>query len=155
MEVNEARAVVLGSGFLSLQPKKRNEELFEIYNRCPELVIPFGYVALGGEYADTPDTVRRLRDSGARGLKAICPMKDYDDEFFPIYETAQELGMPIVFHTGTVKRRKVDRETARKLDISSKRMRPINIERACESAESFHGEVGRQLQRFQTIGLRD
>lgn len=50
---------------------------------------------------DGPDAVDRWRGEGFRGLKLIDPGAPYDDErFFPLYERAEKLGMPILFHTG-------------------------------------------------------
>ena len=46
-----------------------------------------------------------MKDKGFVGLKAIRPAHPYDDErYFPFYERAEKLNMPIVFHTGVVSR---------------------------------------------------
>jgi predicted TIM-barrel fold metal-dependent hydrolase len=52
------------------------------------------------------DDVARLRDlaaAGARGLKLHPSLQAFvpnDGAFYPLYETARELALPIVFHTG-------------------------------------------------------
>jgi predicted TIM-barrel fold metal-dependent hydrolase len=113
-----------------------NEAVAEAIQRHPDVFIGLGYVALG---SDSPRKVSQLHRLGFRGLKMICPRKDYDDKsYYPIYAKAEELRMPILFHTGVVARMDVwsrERgwtETAavdyRGLDISSKRMRPICLD---------------------------
>jgi predicted TIM-barrel fold metal-dependent hydrolase len=50
-----------------------------------------------------PDNLARLKDRGFFGLKAISPPLPYDhDSYFPLYEKAAELRMPVLFHTGVI-----------------------------------------------------
>lgn len=47
---------------------------------------------------------RAVRELGCRGLKLYPPYQYYypsDSIMYPVYEVAQELGIPVVFHTGT------------------------------------------------------
>ena len=68
------------------------------HQRFPELVVPMAQVWLDQH---GPDDIAALRERGFRGLKITTPSKDYDDEYyFPLYERAESLGMPILFHTG-------------------------------------------------------
>jgi predicted TIM-barrel fold metal-dependent hydrolase len=68
------------------------------YQRFPELVVPMAQVLLDQH---GPDDIAALREHGFRGLKITTPGKDYDHEdYFPLYERAESLGMPILFHTG-------------------------------------------------------
>lgn len=100
-----------------------NDEVEEASRKYPELIIPFGYIGLGR--GDKAKTVEDLHQRGFKGLKFICPKKDYDDpEYFPIYERAEALKMPALFHTGIVGRSEDDRGK----DISSRRMRPVNLD---------------------------
>jgi len=70
----------------------------EMVRRYPGRFVGLGYVRLDGE---GPEQVTRLKDMGFGGLKMIRVEKNYDDEsYFPVYERAEELGMPILFHTG-------------------------------------------------------
>ena len=53
--------------------------------------------------ADTPDQINRLRDLGFVGLKPYKQLQPYNHEkYYPLYERAQELGMPVLFHTGLI-----------------------------------------------------
>jgi hypothetical protein len=71
--------------------------LLELAHDFPGKVVPFGYLHL----AQGPTWVERQRERGFTGLKAHTPPRPWDDDtFFPIYQRAAELGMPILFHTG-------------------------------------------------------
>ncbi|AGK98484.1 amidohydrolase family protein [Clostridium pasteurianum] len=48
-----------------------------------------------------PDHIKKFKQLGFRGLKLICPKKNYDDEaYFPLYDEAEKQGMVCLFHTG-------------------------------------------------------
>ena len=88
----------------------------------PDFFIPFYYFRLGEE---APTAVRDAARAGFRGLKFICPTADYDDpSYFPVYEQAEALRLPCLFHLGIVARPQhvVVREGY------SKRMRPICLD---------------------------
>ena len=70
----------------------------QAWRAFPELVIPLAQVMLDEHDADQ---ISRLHERGFRGLKVTMPARDYDDRaYYPAYERAEELGMPILFHTG-------------------------------------------------------
>ncbi len=77
--------------------KDNDEVVLELARSFPGKVVPFGYLHLG----QGPDWVDRQKERGFAGLKAHTPPRPWDDDsFFPVYERAQALGMPVVFHTG-------------------------------------------------------
>ena len=79
-------------------PGRGNEIVRDAIRRHAPLFLGMAMLALD---ATTPDDVRRLKDDGFTGLKLIRPRHAYDDPaYWPIYETAQRLCMPILFHTG-------------------------------------------------------
>ncbi|MHC5034061.1 MAG: amidohydrolase family protein [Planctomycetota bacterium] len=95
---------------------RRQAELY------PELCIPFARVNLG---EDGPSTVDGLRRVGFEGLCVWAPPAPYDDEaFFPLYEAAEALGMPIVFHTGYMPAAPLDRANR----VRSANMRPVYLD---------------------------
>ena len=72
------------------------------------------------------DIVDRYYSKGFKGLKAIEPKRPYDeDDYMRYYERAEDLGMPILFHTGVVARG----STQEREDVSSGCMRPIQLDR--------------------------
>jgi uncharacterized protein len=114
----------------------KNADVADAIQKYPDIVIGMGYVNLG---KDGPKKVKQLHKRGFRGLKMIVPASDYDDKaYYPIYAKAEELRMPILFHTGVVARFDVWAKEKgwadmagidfRKLDISSERMRPMKLD---------------------------
>jgi len=76
----------------------RNEEVLKLSQRYPGYIVPFYHLDLDKE---GPEEVERAREKGFVGLKLIGPDKPYAHEsYFPIYERAQALNMPALFHTG-------------------------------------------------------
>jgi len=137
-----------------------NDAVAEALQKYPDDVVGFGYVALGR--GDGPGTVRKLHRQGFRALKVICPKKDYDDKsLYPVYAKAEELRMPILFHTGVVARMDVWakqegwEDTAaldfRHMDISSNRMRPICLDAV---ARAFP-DLNLIMAHFCSLGRRD
>ncbi|HUW55787.1 MAG TPA: amidohydrolase family protein [Planctomycetota bacterium] len=87
----------------------------------------FAYIDLG---RDRPDKVDEMKDRGFTGLKFIKPKHAYDHgSFFPVYERAEALGMPGLFHLGIVAARPADRDK----DVSSARMRAIMLDPLCRA----------------------
>ncbi len=75
------------------------EEILEVAKEYRGFFIPFGYL----DFRKPPEIVEELHSRGFIGLKAILPPKPYDDfSYFPYYERAEKLKMPILFHTGTI-----------------------------------------------------
>ena len=110
------------NGLGSLYDELGNEEVEQAFLKYPHLIIGFGHLRLG---KDSVEKINELYEAGFRGLKVINPTKNYDDkEFYPYYAQAKKQGMPILFHTGMVKRTAKDKFH----DISSERMRPIYLD---------------------------
>ena len=72
------------------------KEILEVAKKYPGFFIPFGFL----DFRKGPEVVDELHSKGFVGLKAIRPPKPYDDpSYFPYYERAEKLNMPILFHT--------------------------------------------------------
>ncbi len=99
-----------------------NEMALEQSERYPDSFVPFALVRLG---LDGPSEVTRLSEMGFRGLRVMAPPAPYDDErFFPVYEAAQALDLPILFHTGILPPTPLDRA----FDVRADRSRPIHLD---------------------------
>jgi len=99
-----------------------NDELLAESEEYPDLFIPFAFLRLG---VDGPAEVQDLRSLGFRGLRVWAPPAPYDaEEFYPVYEAAEALQMPMLFHTGFLPVTPLDRA----LDIRSHRMRPVYLD---------------------------
>ncbi|MCF6177511.1 MAG: amidohydrolase family protein [Victivallaceae bacterium] len=90
-----------------------NEEMVKIIAEYAEMIMVFGHIDLGSDLntqktdfipkIDQPDKIDRLKEQGFAGLKLTAPQYAYDDEiYFPLYERAEALAMPILFHTGNL-----------------------------------------------------
>lgn len=77
-----------------------HEDSIKHANRHPDLFIP---TAMIDPETTTPGRLGELRDMGYRGLKMIGVRRDYDcEDYFPVYETAQKFGWPILLHMGVI-----------------------------------------------------
>ncbi|MBQ9774942.1 MAG: amidohydrolase family protein [Lentisphaeria bacterium] len=73
------------------------EEVCAAVKAHPGRVYAFGHL----DFSKTPDEVDRLKDLGFIGLKPYKPDTHWNDEkFYPYYARAEELNMPVLFHTG-------------------------------------------------------
>ncbi|MBI4028476.1 MAG: amidohydrolase family protein [Verrucomicrobia bacterium] len=115
------RAVVCNGGARFDQPD--NDDVLAAHQRCPKFIIPFAFIVPGEDRAERVD---EFHARGFRGLKLQNPRVNYDDRAaYPIYERAQALGMPILFHTGIGGRFPRDAE----FDVDNERHRPIRLDR--------------------------
>jgi predicted TIM-barrel fold metal-dependent hydrolase len=87
---------VTGRGFMG------NEWLAGLGARFPGVLMGFGSVDPHREGA--ADEMRRCAELGLKGLKFHPTMQRFDPgdgRFYPLWETAQDLGLICLFHTGT------------------------------------------------------
>ena len=99
-----------------------NDEVKQAFNLYPDMIVGFGFIRLG---IDTWHLVDELYEQGFRGLKTISPRKNYSDkEYYSIYKRAEELNMPILFHTGI----KIFNPLDVKHDVACERMQPIFLD---------------------------
>jgi uncharacterized protein len=77
-----------------------NEDLVPLLREHGDIIVGMGALDMS-ERPSHPDLVDRLRELGFQGLKVIASRHPYNHEiYFPLYERAEALGMPILFHTG-------------------------------------------------------
>ena len=110
-----------------------------VQRQYPDLLVGFAGANMQGDSIDGPAEIERYADQGFVGLKAIAPKHPYNHEaYFGIYEKAQDLGMPILFHTGFLA---VDYTTDGRYGIDSENMRPYLFDR-----------IARTFPRLKIIG---
>jgi len=96
-----------------------NEQVLAHSRTYPDLFVPFAFVRLG---TDGAADVEDLGGAGFKGLRVCAPPAPYDAQgFFPVYEAAEALGLPVLFHTGLVPVTPLDGA----LDVRADRMRPV------------------------------
>lgn len=99
-----------------------NDAVRQAFNQYPDFIVGMGFIRLG---IDSWQLVDELYEEGFRGLKTIIPRKNYSDkEYYPIYKRAEELNMPILFHTGIMIAGAKDAEN----DVACERMQPIFLD---------------------------
>jgi predicted TIM-barrel fold metal-dependent hydrolase len=72
--------------------------------RGSERLIPFGSIDLESTVNAAAQTEYAVKELGCRGLKLLPSYGRYypdDPRIWPAYEVARDLGIPIMFHTGT------------------------------------------------------
>jgi len=139
-EVNRADVLAAEYGTLGIakavllaRPPSRvpgsNRAVLEAARKYPKLFIPF----VGFDLDDMkPDDLVRFQNEGFVGIKFIAPKKPYNDpSYFPVYETAADLGMPAVFHLGIVANYRPW------TDCDSNLMRPIHLDHIARCFPSF------------------
>lgn len=74
-------------------------EVLEAVKAHPGVVFGFGHL----DFSQSVDQIDRLQDMGFTGLKPYKPRSNWNDPaYYPFYERAEKLGMPLLFHTGIV-----------------------------------------------------
>jgi predicted TIM-barrel fold metal-dependent hydrolase len=87
---------------VSGRPWMGNDRLAGLASEYPGVLMGFGSVDPHKE--DAEDEMRRAADLGLKGLKFHPTMQQFhpdDERFYPLWETAQALGLVCLFHTGT------------------------------------------------------
>lgn len=116
-----------GESRYGLAPNAEARRLADVY---PDLFVPFARIVLG---QDGPNEIERYRRAGFLGLRVCAPPAPYDDEaFFPVYEVAQALRMPVAFHTAFLPTTALDHAHSLRVD----HMRPVHLDTI---ARSFPG----------------
>jgi uncharacterized protein len=128
--------------------------------RHPDLFIP---TAMIDPETTTPERLSELRDLGYRGLKMIGVRRDYDcEDYFPLYEKAQEFDWPILLHMGVIgggidyavthpRRNPEAAETLRRMQGNSPFSQPRNM--SATRMRPFHLDtIANNFPRLKLIG---
>jgi predicted TIM-barrel fold metal-dependent hydrolase len=96
--------------------------ILDALKKHPDLFLGFGMFRLGDDHADCVDA---FKEAGFKGLKCIFPKARYDDKaFYMVYERAERLEMPMLFHLGIVARDKDSRHSG----VNNDFMRPVHLD---------------------------
>ena len=111
------RVVVSGLG--STWGMLDNAGVLAAVEAFPAQLVPLCFLVLGRAGVDV---VTAAKSRGFRGLKMTQPLIPYDDErAFPVYAKAEELGLPILFHSGVMAH-------VRGVYTSAEFMRPMRLD---------------------------
>ena len=112
-----------------------NERILQVCKEFPDIFIPFAKVDLWDTEPD-PGKIHEFAEKGFRGLKFIYPYYEYDhDIYMPVYEAAEECGLPLLFHTGDFRPGNADPVYRRPV---LKNMNPLNLDRIARSFPRLH-----------------
>lgn len=110
-----------------------NDATLKAAGQYPEMLIPFAYVHLWDKIE--AGIVDKYAEQGFKGLKCITPYHPYDhDLYMPVYERAEALKLPVLFHTGLYRPNKHDVESRRPI---LKNMDPLNLDRIARSFQNL------------------
>jgi predicted TIM-barrel fold metal-dependent hydrolase len=87
---------VTGRGWLG------NEFMAELGSKYPGVLTGFGSV--DPHSSEAPEQMKRAADLGLKGLKFHPTMQAFDpgeERFYPLWKQAEDLGLILLFHTGT------------------------------------------------------
>ena len=136
-------AITYGSGYYD------NEGVRGWMKKHPDIIMGFAAPELGWKVAK-PETVDEFKEQGFAGIKFIGPSYQYDDErYFPLYARAEELHMPILFHTGFLSIGSDDG----KLGISQDKMRAMRLDTIGRNFPNLHMMMGHLGNPEFHIGL--
>lgn len=99
MDENNIEKVCI-SGIGKLFKCVENEEIKNALKKFPDRLIGAYFIRPG---VNNPEDIQRAYSQGFKMLKVTLPTKPYDDPtLFSLWEKAEELKMPILFHTGVI-----------------------------------------------------
>jgi predicted TIM-barrel fold metal-dependent hydrolase len=126
----ETRAVICSAGPRCDHVFPSNDEVLALAKPYREWLLPFAFVDLWDSPLDG-NIVEEFLSQGFRGLKCITPYFAYDHDYYlPVYEAAERLGLPVLFHTGLFRPGKADPVTRRPVVAN---MRPLTLDRIARS----------------------
>ncbi len=116
---------------------------------------------------DDPESLDRYREDGFFGLKFIAPPSNYSDQrWYPLYERAEDLRMPGLFHLGIVSRTAkigasqgpaTKEDTLKPRCVDSNMMRPIYLDtlaRAFPTWQIIGAHLGNPWYEEATMSCR-
>ena len=78
-----------------------NDDFLAIHKQYGDVLIGLAYVNLFANELSDPDDIERYREQGFGGLKCLEASYPFSHEaYWPLYERAEQIDMPILFHTG-------------------------------------------------------
>ena len=129
----ETRACIFSTGPRSDHSYVPNEAVMAAAKQFPNTLIPFAFVDLW-DHVDCR-CIKAYAQAGFKGLKCTSPFYPYDhDLYMDVYEQAQKLNLPIVFHTGAYRPNKTSAINRRPVLTN---MQPLMIDRIARSFQDL------------------
>lgn len=127
-------ACVVGGTLYGSPDMVPNEDVIKICSQYPGHLYPLAKINLWDKAPD-PAELHYFAEKGVKGFKFIYPYYGYDhDLYMPVYEEAEKIGLPVLFHTGKYRPNPTDRIYKRPVIDN---MKPINLDRIARSFQDL------------------
>ena len=111
-----------------------NDEVLKAVKRYPGRMYALAKIDLWDKPVDV-DELYRFAEMGAVGFKFIYPYYEYDhDMYMPVYEAAEKIGLPVLFHTGAYRPSLSDTLYRRPM---LRNMAPLTLDRIARSFQNL------------------
>jgi len=112
-----------------------NEDYLPIMKEYSDIIVGFAGVSLVANEVDRPDAIDQFKEQGFAGLKFEDNSFPYNhDIYWPLYARAEELQMPILFHTGILAPLiREERNYDARDRIDAENMRPYLLDRVARA----------------------
>ena len=109
-----------------------NDDFPAARDRYPDILIGMAHLNLFADELARPDDVERFKEQGFAGLKCLDASYPYSHEAnWPLYEMAEKLRMPILFHTGCVAPAEDGSDGA--YGINAENLRPYHLDKVARA----------------------
>ena len=151
-EDQQTRACIFSAGPRSDHDYCDNDAVLSVARKYEDVLIPFAFMDLWDKVES--NQAAAFRAAGFRGLKCSSPYYPYDhDLYMSVYEQAETLEMPIVFHTGNYRPNDNDKVHRRPV---LRNMHPLTIDRIARSFPDLKiiiAHLGTRLFRHQAAEM--
>jgi len=112
-----------------------NRDFPELMKRYSDIIVGFAAANLVAGQVDQPVALDQFKEQGYAGLKFEDNSYPYNhDIYWPLYERAEKLELPILFHTGNLAPLKEDNCNPDGRDgIDAENMRPYRLDRVARA----------------------
>ena len=152
-EEHDVIACLVGGIMYGEREMVPNEEVIRICAQYPGRLYPLAKIELWDKAPD-PAELHFYAERGVKGFKFIYPYHEYDhDLYMPIYEEAEKIGLPVLFHTGDYRPSPADRINRRPI---LRNMDPLTLDRIARSFQDLHivmAHLGTTVWRVQAAAL--
>ncbi len=134
-ETRDVIACIVGGTLYGSHDMVPNEDVIKICSQYPERLYPIAKINLWDKAPD-PAELHYFAEKGVKGFKFLYPYYGYDhDLYMPVYEEAEKIGLPMLFHTGKYRPNPTDRIYKRPVIDN---MKPLTLDRIARSFPDLH-----------------
>lgn len=152
-EKRDVIACLIGGQYGEEHDMCPNEDVIRICAEYPGRLYPMAKINLW-DTAPDPAELYYFAEKGVKGFKFCYIYYAYDhDLYMPVYEAAEKIGLPVLFHTGAYRPNPTDRIHRRPTLLN---MNPLTLDRIARSFQDLHivmAHLGTTFWRVQAAEL--